>query len=95
MDFLVNIISPKFDVAREGPVFEGREGKVRLAALTVHIKPRLSANGRVPFLRVYRSRGISSPGGIGFLQDRCVETLRFRAVATFSIVPIPPLVGLQ
>ena len=38
---------------------------MRLAAFTVHIKPRLSANGRVPFLRVYRSRGNPPLGGIG------------------------------
>jgi hypothetical protein len=34
------VTSPKLVVAREGPVFEGRERKVRLAAFTVHIKPR-------------------------------------------------------
>jgi len=39
---------------------------VRLAAFTVHIKPRLSANGRVPFLRVYRRRG-NPPLGMGGL----------------------------
>ena len=56
MDSLVICFSPKFVVAssREGPVFEGMERKVRLAAFTVYLKPRLSANGRVSFLRVYR-----------------------------------------
>ena len=87
MDFFGNfflvqkfvVASPEYVVAREGPVFEGRERKVRLAAFkkkifllksihmiffflvfegrerkvrlaafTGHIKPRLSANGRVP-----------------------------------------------
>ena len=73
MDFFGNfflvqkcvVASPEYVVAREGPVFEGRERKVRLAAFTVHIKRRSSANGRVPFLRVYRRRGNSPPGGFG------------------------------
>ena len=83
--FGIFFLSPEYVVAREGPVFEGRERKVRLAAFTVHIKPCLSAHGRVPFALVPTQREFStrrircSRGGRGIVEDMCYERRRAEA----------------